>query len=176
MTHFGKLLVAALGALSLVALGSATVLAHDGHGDTHSILEFNSMTPVSGAAVGAPTDRHITGAGKPWVITSGTGEVDRNGHIQVTVKGLVLAASGTNPIAFFRATVSCVTRHGVVNVTTDQFAASMPGGDATFEGRVALPHRCKDPILFVVNGNPSLDGTFAWFAMSNPRGHDEDDD
>jgi hypothetical protein len=170
MTHFRKLLVAALGALSLVAAGSATVLAHDGHGDTHSILEFNSMTPVSGAAVGAPTDRNVTGAGKPWVITSGRGEVDRKGHVEVTVKGLVLAASGTNPIGSFMAIVSCVTRHHViVNVNTGLFTAT-PAGDATIDDTVALPRHCKDPIVFVTSPGG------AWFAMSNPRGHDEDDD
>ena len=170
MTQFGKLVVAALSALTLVAAGSATVLAHDGHGDRHSILKFNSMTPVSGAAVSAPTDRNVTGAGKAWVITSGRGEVDRNGHVQVTVKGLVLAATNTNPIVSFMAIVSCVTRHHViVNVNTGLFTAT-PAGDSTIDDTVALPRHCKDPIVFVTSPGG------AWFAMSNPRGHDEDDD
>lgn len=170
MTHFGKLLVAALGALSLVAAGSATVLAHDGHGHRHSILEFNSMTPVSGAAVGTVNDRNLKGGGLAWVITSGTGEVDRNGHVQVTVKGLVLAAANTNPIGSFMAIVSCVTRHHViVNVNTGLFAATF-AGDSTIDDTVALPRHCKDPIVFVTSPGG------AWFAMSNPRGHGEDDD
>jgi hypothetical protein len=173
MTHFGKLLVAALGALSLVAVGSATVLAHDGHGDTHSILEFNSMTPVSGAAVGTVNDRNLKGGGLAWVIASGSGEVDRNGHVEVSVKGLVIPALGNiNPLAAagFKAIVSCVTRHHViVNVSTGVFPATM-AGDSTINDTVALPRQCQHPILFVTSTGGS------WFAMSNPRGHDEDDD
>ena len=169
MTQFGKLVVAALGALSLVAVGSATVLAHDGHGDTHSILEFNSMTPVAGAAVSGQV-RGVPAPSRAWVITSGTGEVDRNGHVQVTVKGLVLAGPNTNPIGNFMAIVSCVTRHHViVNVNTGLFTAT-PAGDSTIDDTVALPRHCKDPIVFVTSPGG------AWFAMSNPRGHDEDDD
>ena len=52
MKAFGKLLVAAMGALSLAAVGSATVLAHD----DHVILKFDSMTAVTGTAVGAVND------------------------------------------------------------------------------------------------------------------------
>ena len=151
MRQFGKLMVAAMGALSLAAVGSATVLAHDGQSDGHRILEFHSMTPVTGAAVGAVNNRGLTGGGKAWAITSGSGEVDRNGHVMVSVTGLV-------------------TRHHViVNVSTGLFAASS-AGVSTIDGTVALPRHCKQPILFVTSPGGS------WFAMSNPRHGDEDDD
>ena len=171
MTHFRKLLVAAVGALSLVAAGSATVLAHDGHGAEHSIVAFNSMTPVSGAAVGTLNNRGLTGGGKAWVIASGSGEVDRKGHVEVSVQGLVIPElGGINPLAGFKAIVSCVTRHRViVNVSTLVFPATT-AGDATIDDTVALPRECKHPIVFVTSAGG------AWFAMSNPRGHAGDGD
>jgi hypothetical protein len=156
--------------LSLVAAGSATVLAHDGQGDEHGILEFASMTPVTGDAVGEMT-RELTGGGVPWVVASGSGEVARNGHVEVSVKGLVIPALGNiNPVTSLKAIVSCVTRHhAIVNVSTAAFPATM-AGDVTIDDTVALPRQCEHPILFVTSAGSS------WFAMSNPRGHNEDDD
>ena len=167
MRHFSRLLVAAIGALSLAAVGSATVLAHD----DHRILEFESMTAVTGAAVGpAVNSRGLTGGGLPWVITSGSGAVTRDGHVHVSVTGLVIPAFGnTNPVKSFKAIVSCVTRHHmIVNVSTLTFPAN-GAGDSTINDTVALPRHCSHPILFVTSPGG------AWFAMSN-RGEDEEDD
>ena len=164
MSRLRTFLVATVGGLSLVAAGASTAAAHDGG----SLVEFDSMTPVTGAAVGAVNDRGIKGGGLPWVITSGRGEVDRRGHVEVTVRGLVLAAgplAGTNPITSFKATVSCITPGGVVNVTTGLFPASSTG-DSTIVDTVNLPHPCKQPIVFV--GSPGG----AWFAMSNAEDED----
>ena len=168
MAHWRMALVAATGALSMFAAG--TVGAGAREGDT--LVSFDSMTPVTGAAVGTVNDRGITGGGKPWAITSGTGSVDRQGDVHVSVSGLVIPVApfnGVNPIAQFKATVSCVTPHGVVNVSTGLFAAT-PSGDATIDGTVSLPHPCKDPIVFVGNAGG------AWFAMSNANERDQDED
>lgn len=149
--------VALLGAVSLFIGGSAVVSADS------SVLEFESMTTVTGSAVGTVNDRGIIGGGKPWVITSGSGEVDRDGSVHVTVQGLVIPVApfdGTNPVPAFGATVSCITPHGIVNVRTGTAPATSTG-DATIDGMVMLPHPCKDPILFVTSP------TGAWFAMSN---------
>src|SRR5260370_12822926 len=73
MRHFGKLMVAALGVLGLIATGSATALAHE----RQSLLQFDSMVGVNGAAVGTVNDRGITGGGLPWVIATGRGHVNR---------------------------------------------------------------------------------------------------
>jgi hypothetical protein len=170
MGHLRSILVAVVGAVSLVGAGSVSVLAHEGR----SLVEFDSMTGVTAAGINVVNDRGITAGGKPWVITSGRGEVDRQGNVHVQVRGLVIPVApfnGTSPVKIFRATVSCLTPHGVVNVTTGTFPTGSTG-DATISGTVALPHPCKDPIVFVVNGTASADGTFAWFAMSN--GEDED--
>lgn len=164
MGYFRRLFVAAVGAVSLVGAGSASVGAHDGG----TLVEFDSMTPVTGAAVGTVNDRGITGGGKAWVITSGRGEVDRLGNVEVKVSGLVIPAlGGINPVTSFKATVSCLTPHGVVNVSTGLFAASATG-DSTIEGSVALPHPCKAPEVFVGNAGG------AWFAMSSSEEDGED--
>jgi hypothetical protein len=169
MTGFKKLLVAAVGAVSLIGAGSATVLAHE----SNRLLEFESMTPVKGAAVGTVNHRGITGGGLPWAIKSGHGSVDRNGEVEVTVKGLVIPVApfnGTNPAPMFGAIVSCITSDGaIVNVSTKLFPASL-AGDSTIEDTVTLPHPCKHPLLFVVSPGPGA----VWFARSNLRDHEED--
>jgi hypothetical protein len=160
MTHFRKLLVAVIGALSLVAAGGATALAHD----ERPILAFEFMTPVTGDAVGELNHRDLTGGGKAWVIASSSGEVDANGHVEVSVTGLVIPALGNiNPLTSFKAIVSCITEHGVVvNASTGAFPANS-AGDSTIEDTVALPSHCANPILFVTSASG------AWFAMSSPR-------
>jgi len=67
MTHLRAALVAFVSAFSLVIGGAAVGSAHP----AHPILQFSSMTPVTGAAVGTVNDRGITGGGKAWRITSG---------------------------------------------------------------------------------------------------------
>ena len=167
MTHFVKVLMAAMGALSVVAAGSATVLAHE----DHRILHFSSMTPVTGAAVGAVNDRGLVGGGKAWAITSGSGSVSRDGHVMVSVTGLVIPEFGNvNPVAKFKAIVSCVTQHHViVNVSTALFDAS-GAGNSTINDLVVLPRHCGHALLFVTSPGG------AWFAMSNPSEDEEDDD
>jgi len=148
MRGWRRFLVATVGALSLVGAGSVSVSAHEGG----SLIEFDSMTPVTGAAVAAVNDRLLKGGGLPWAISSGSGEVSRHGHVSVEVTGLVLAAGsniGTNPIGTFAVTVSCLTPHGIVNVRTASFPATVPGGDSTINTRVSLPHPCKKPEVFV---------------------------
>jgi hypothetical protein len=165
MAYWRRFLVAAVGVASLVGAGTVSVAA-DGRGDR--LIQFDSMTPVTGAAVGTVNDRGIKGGGLPWVITSGSGTVDHQGDVSVSVKGLIIVVppiNGRNPVPFFKATVSCITPHGVVNVSTANFPASS-AGDSTINGHVDLPHPCKDPIVFVAAP------TGQWFAMSNA----EDDD
>ena len=159
MRRITNVFVGLFGAASLLIGGASIVSAHS----SHALLAFDSMKPVTGGAVGTVNDRGIIGGGKPWVITSGSGEVDRNGSVHVSVSGLVIPVApfnGTNPVAAFGATVSCVTPHGVVNLRTGTAPASA-AGDATIDGAVMLPNPCQDPILFVTSPGG------AWFAMSN---------
>ncbi len=146
MRRITTIFVGIFGAASLLIGGASIVSAHS----SHALLAFDSMTPVTGGAVGTVNDRRITGGGKPWVITSGSGEVDRNGSVHVSVSGLVIPVApfnGTNPV-------------GIVNLRTGT-AAATGTGDATIDGAVMLPNPCQDPILFVTSPGG------AWFAMSN---------
>ena len=169
MARFGKLLVAALGALGLIAAGSATGLASD----RHELLDFHSMFGVHGAAVGAVNHRGITGGGLPWKIASARGEVEPNGAVRVQVKGLVIPVApfnNTNPVPMFGATVSCITAHGVVvNVSTGLFPAS-PAGESMITDKVMLPSVCNKPILFVTSPGG------AWFARTFLRDDEGGDD
>lgn len=165
MTHWRRLLVAGVGALSLVGAGTVSAAADEGGG---TLIEFDSMTPVTGTAVGTVNDRGIRGGGLPWAITSGSGEVDRRGNVEIEVTGLVIPPlNGTNPVPFFSATVSCLTPGGVVNVTTGLFPATRPGGNSTIDAHVNLPQPCNSPEVFV--GTTTTTGVFLWFARSNPE-------
>jgi|SRR5690242_11019613 len=157
MTVWRKLLVGAVGALSLLGAAAAPVGA-DGRGDR--LITFDSMTTVGNPPT---TERTIPGGGAAWSITSATGSVDRQGDVSVTVHGLIVTVLGRNPIGTFEAVVSCVTPDGVMNVETGGAAASMTG-DSTINTTVDLPHPCKDPVVFV-GGSPR--GSFLWFAKTN---------
>lgn len=168
MTHWRKLLVGVLGALSLVAFSTASAGADEGG----TVIHFGSMTPITGATVGAVNDRGLTAGGIPWRITTGTGSVDRNGHVTASVTGLVLAAgalTGTNPIGTFAAVVSCrTTAQQIVNVQTGGVPATTTG-DATIDTTVNLPHPCTTPEVFVggLIKTPTGKTVFRWFAVSN---------
>jgi hypothetical protein len=161
MAYLRRLLVGAIGALTLVGVGATGVGAQ---GDT--LFAFDSMTGVAASGVNVVNDRGIAAGGAPWVITSGTGTVDHQGNVSVTVTGLIIPILSPphNPIGAFSATVSCLTPDGVMNVTTVPFPASS-AGDSTINGTVALPHPCKSPEVFVGFTKPN--GVFVWFAHSN---------
>jgi hypothetical protein len=167
MRHFRNLFLVGLSALSLLVLGSATALAQE----DHTVVQFGSMTPVTGAAVGAVNDRGLVGGGKAWVIVTGTGSVSRSGRVTVNVTGLVIPDLGNiNPVAKLKAVVSCVTQHHViVNTSTGLFDATSTG-NVTIDDTVALPRHCGHAIVFVTSPGG------AWFAMSNPNEDEENDD
>lgn len=168
MGRLRTVLVGVVGAVSLVIGGGAATSAHE----TQSILEFHSMKPVMGAAVGTVNSRGIVGGGLPWVITSGSGELDRNGTLHIRVTGLVIPVppfNGTNPVTQFGAIVSCQTPQGVVNVSTPTAPANAMG-DSIINAKVSLPHPCKHPIVFVTSPGG------AWFAMSRGDADEEEGD
>lgn len=163
-------------AAAMLGLALSPVVQARADSNEGTILEFESMVGVSGQFVGATGTpiRGLHGGGLPWVITSGEGEVDSAGNVEVEVRGLVLADAPavppnlrlTNPIANFRAVVSCLDGSGnPVNVSTGLFPAS-PQGNADIEATVQLPRPCRDPIVFVTS--PGL----AWFAMSTKQADD----
>ena len=123
------------------------------------------MSTVTPAEVSTVNDRGITAGGKPWVITSGAGELDSDGRLHVSVTGLVIPVApfnGTNPVPRFGATVSCFTSHHAIdNISAGTFPTNS-AGDATIDATVALPHPCTQAVVFVTSP------TGAWFARSIP--------
>jgi hypothetical protein len=164
MARWRRFLIGGIAALSVLGAGTVSAGAHEGG----SLIEFDSMTPVGHPPT---TERGIPGGGAAWSIVSGTGDVDRKGHVSVKVKGLIVVVRGNNPITPFQAVVSCITRGGAIkNVETTGIFPASTTGDSTISDTVTLPHPCKHPVVFV-GGTPA--GTFLWFAKSNLE-EDED--
>ncbi len=167
MGRSSKYLVAVLGAVILLVGGSAIASAEEGG----SLLAFHAMHGVTPREAGTVNHRGITAGGLPWVISTGVGTLDRNGHLHVRVTGLVIPVppfNGTNPSPQFAAIVSCeTTHHQVVNLMAAPVAANS-AGDATVDATVALPHPCEHPIVFVTSAGG------AWFARSVLEDDEED--
>ncbi len=164
-----RMLVLILGAVLAVGL---VVQASGASSDGRKVLEFDTMAAVSGPFIGSANPiRGVNGGGLPWQIAEGKGKLRADGRLEVEVEGLVLlnaapvppAVRGTNPIANFRAVVSCLTSvNGVpttTNVATDPFPATTTG-DSEIEATVRLPSPCFAPIVFV---GPS---PTTWFAVT----------
>ena len=168
-----KKFVVAIAAVALTGAGTLVATATGasaGRPHVPTVLESEVLVGVSGNFVGAANAvRGVPGGGRAWSIASGSVELKANGKLEVSVTGLVLTSTGTNPIANFKATVSCLTTDPAgtgtptVNVSTDPFPATATG-NATFEGKVALPSPCVAPIVFVANG--TVGGNGAWFAAT----------
>ncbi len=164
-----------LTALSVVLMFGGVFLSGgstSAQADSPTILSFGSMVGVPTGLTGAQSQtplRGINGGGLPWMLTSAKGSLRSSGALKVEVEGLVLAAganAGSNPVASFRAIVSCVNSDGTfTNILTDAFPAttgpaSSGGGNADIETTVSLPHPCIAPIIFVTNP------VGAWFAAT----------
>lgn len=136
------------------------------------ILKFETMAgvvrPFTG---GANPIRGISGGGIPWRLAEAEGDLRTDGRIEVQVRGLVLAEgprAGTNPVAAFKAIVSCLTTTtdgtgnlvvATVNRSTNTFPATATG-DAEIEDAVSLPTPCIAPIVFVTSP------TGSWFSAT----------
>lgn len=162
---FGVLVVVLI--LSGVLLGGRSSPAA---ASESTILEFSSMVGIPQAFTGTQNPiRGINGGGLPWALSSAHGELKGSGKLEIEVQGLVLAAganAGLNPIASFRAIVSCLKSDASVqNVVSDPFPATTGpaisgGGDAKIETTLALPQPCIAPIVFVTSPGG------AWFAAT----------
>jgi len=136
------------------------------------VLKFNSMVGVPAGLTGAQSQgplRGINGGGIAWEIGEASGELRANGHLEISVQGLVLAAganAGSNPSAVFRGLVSCVNSDGTFsNILTDPFPAttgpaSAGGGNAEIVAELVIPQPCIAPIIFVTSNGGS------WFAAT----------
>lgn len=155
-----KVLVAATIAVALTATAGAQ--AKD------TVLEFQTMAGVSGPYVGAANPiRGLAGGGIAWQLLAAKGELNRDGRLEVRVRGLVLAGgtnAGTNPVPSFRAVVSCqivdgANNPGILNLSTGDFPANALG-DSNIEAQMELPAQCFAPIIFITNS------AGRWFAVT----------
>ncbi len=168
MAKLAKALVVSILLGSLFFVGAAPAAS----ASNVSILRFDTMIGVPSTLTGTKSQaplRGINGGGLPWTLTEANGSLTASGRLKVEVQGLVLAGgplSGSNPIASFKALVSCVKSDGTFdNILTDAFPAttgpaSSGGGDAEIETTVTLPQPCIAPIVFVTNPGG------AWFAAT----------
>jgi hypothetical protein len=146
-------MLVSVGLLLVAAMGPVTA--------GEALLEFEQLR-------GVPTPllsiRDITGGGTPWTIARGEARLDEDGTLRVAVEGLVLAAgpnAGSNTVAQFFATLSCLNADGTVNNIDTDPAPATPTGDAKIEEVLPLPDVCLGPMVFVrsaANGR--------WFAIS----------
>jgi len=168
MKKFNQVILAAMLLSSLFFAGPAQNVA----AKEFKLMEFDTMVGLPAGLTSAQSQvplRGINGGGLPWALTSASGELSSGGHLELKVRGLVLAAganTGSNPIANFRVLVSCVTDTGSVqNVLSDPFPATTGpaisgGGNAKIETDLTLPQPCIAPIVFVTSPGG------AWFAAT----------
>jgi hypothetical protein len=149
--------------------------------DESKVLEFNTMIGVPRPYTGGTNAiRGVPGGGLPWVIAFGRGKLSPDGDVDVLVRGLVLDPSdpaviaggrgGTNPIANFKAIVSCMSKDGngnavPANVSTGLFPADA-AGNAHIVDTVTLPSPCIAPIIFVTSASSATNPTGSWFAST----------
>ena len=160
----GVLLVAA--AIPAVATFAFVGNSALGGSSSEEIFEFEHMVGVSGAFLGSTNPlRGVNGGGIPWVLAEGEASLKSDGTFQVEVKGLVLAATGTNPAPFFFATLSCLSAANVVvNINTATVPVTIEG-DAEIEQVLTLPSTCIAPIV-LVRGSFTGSPAGPWFAAS----------
>lgn len=165
---------ASLLALGLTAIAAALLVPGLGlgSGDGRKVADAKVLAAVTEPYTGATNAiRGVPGGGLPWQIGDAQADLRADGSLKVEVEGLVLATrapvppalQGTNPIAQFKAIVSCAAivdgAASTVNVSTPLAAASKTG-DAEIEAQLQLPSPCFAPIVFVTSPGG------AWFAAT----------
>lgn len=169
-----KILFSTLSALLFLSAFLAGSAFPAGAKDT-KVMEVKSMVGIPKAYTGTANPvRGLGGGALPWVIGSAQAELKSNGKLELKVRGLVLdpndpdviarGIGGTNPVASFKAIVSCQSTDAagnanIVNVATNPFPATATG-NSKIEARLDLPQPCIGPIIFVTTP------TDAWLAAT----------
>src|SRR5438128_2091191 len=123
--------------LMVVCFGPATAKSS---GATTIIMQFTSMVGVDGSFVGHNPIRGVIGDELPWEVRRVRGSLTTDGHLQLSVRGVVFANDpsvplnlrGTNDESQFRALVSCLSGDGkgkvaTINIVTAGFPATTSG-------------------------------------------------
>jgi hypothetical protein len=134
----------------LVALGAATVSTASAGG--RKVLD----STMAGLPVGSMPLDGLTGGGVPWSIEDGRVLLFADGRLHVEVEGLVITATGVNPVAAGKAVVTC----GGAPVAETAAVPFSAAGDAEIDAVVELPSPCLAPAVFFTNA------TSRWFAVT----------
>jgi hypothetical protein len=144
------LAIAALGAVAVLMVFAVAALADDGHGnggDRGKAVFESSIAPS------VPTDpkiHNVAAAGAAWVIGEGEAKVTQDGRFKVEVEGLVLTATGTNPVTTISASLFCGgDTNTTPTVTTATVPFSVPAGNAEMEADFTLPAKCLAPVVLL---------------------------
>jgi hypothetical protein len=165
----------------MIAVVSGRPVVQAKEGTANTVLSFTSMAGVDDSFINNTVVRGVKGDELPWDVGTVNGSLTSDGHLQLTVTGIVFADDPSVPVELrgindedeFRAVVSCLTNgpqpggrgrgHGLVdtrNIFTDGFPATRMG-DSTIDTMVTLPNPCVAPIIFVVAGSEDK-----WFAVT----------
>lgn len=131
-----------------VAVTPGIALAH-GDGGRDDTLLRSGLVGSTKPAEGGATIFGVASAGANWVVDEGSVKVGRDGHINLSVEGLVIPTppqNGTNPIESVTASVYC---NAVVADTTALFPLSVPEGDGHVRADLTLPDTCVAPVVLL---------------------------
>jgi len=163
-------------AIALIAAATSLAAFHSAQA-ADEILHFTTMVGVDGGFVKYRI-RGVQGDELPWEVASAIGSLTSDGHLLISIKGLVFPDKpsvpaklrGINDEPEFRALVSCLSDEGkgngnhdkvvTVNIPTVGFPATR-SGDATIDTQVTLPHYCVAPVIFILSGSEDH-----WFAVT----------
>lgn len=134
----------------LVVLTAATVATTSAGG--RKVLD----STMAGLPTGSLPLDGLTGGGVPWSIEDGRVLLFADGRLHVEVEGLVITASGVNPVTTGKAVVTC----GGAPVAESAIVPFSATGDAEVDAVVELPSPCLGPAVFFTNA------TSRWFAVS----------
>ena len=134
----------------LVVLTAATVATTSAGG--RKILD----STMAGLPTGSLPLDGLTGGGVPWSIDNGRVLLFADGRLHVEVEGLVVTASGVNPVTTGKAVVTCGGAP-VAETATVPFSGT---GDAEINAVVSLPSPCLGVAVFFTNSGSR------WFAVS----------
>jgi hypothetical protein len=111
---------------------------------------------MTGLPTGSLVLNGLTGGGVPWSIDAGHVQLFADGRLHVDVEGLVITATGVNPVTTGKAVVTC-NNAPVAETAVVPFSGT---GDATLDTVVSLPSQCLAPAVFFTNT------TSRWFAVT----------
>lgn len=138
--------IAAMVAVAALATPGAASATDDDWSDARPLLRSGLVGSTPAPA--GPTLFGITPGSAPWVLDKGRARVERNGHVEIRFRGLVIPtapANGTNPVPQISASVVC---NGTVADTTRLFPFAKDG-DARISDDLDLPDTCLAPAVLV---------------------------